>query len=99
MRSFAFAISIGCVSALAVSADARKSRFASEVHVEQARGRVSSGIKPLGSMKPASGTPEGAAGANGAAKGSPTIPTTCNQQNASSPACYSATQQARPTGK
>jgi nitrate/nitrite-specific signal transduction histidine kinase len=65
----------------------------SEVFVDQARGRVSVRDKSgaLVGVKP---TPESAATGNSIP--SQTAPATCDQQNASSPACYTATQQARP---
>jgi hypothetical protein len=67
---------------------------ASEVWVQQARGRISGGASVAEENKPANTAPEGSS-TNAAASGSPTNPVTCNQQNASSPACYSATQQTR----
>ena len=66
---------------------------ASEVWVQQSRGRISGGTTVAEENKPANAAPEGAATTG---SGSPTTPATCNQANASSPACYSATQQARP---
>ena len=65
---------------------------ASEVWVHQAHGRISGGTAVAEQNKAVKPTPEGTATA---AAGSPTTPVTCNQQNASSPACYSATQQTR----
>jgi hypothetical protein len=65
---------------------------ASEVWVSQARGRISGGTTVAEENKPKA-APEG--GTNPVAAGSPTTPVTCNQQNAASPACYSATQQAK----
>jgi hypothetical protein len=65
---------------------------ASDVWVKQARGRISGGTPVTDENKPKA-APEG--GSASAASGSPTNPVTCNQQNASSPACYSATQQSR----
>jgi hypothetical protein len=62
---------------------------ASDVYIQQSHGRVAPGIKMQG--KP---TPE-ATGASTPSTG-PTAPITCNAQNASSQACYTATQQARP---
>jgi hypothetical protein len=62
---------------------------ASDVYIQQSHGRVAPGIKMRG--KP---TPE-ATGASAPSTG-PTAPVTCNAQNASSQACYTATQQARP---
>jgi hypothetical protein len=65
-----------------------------EVHVEQARGS----LPDKASVITDKGTPE--SGPPGTpTTGSPSIPPTCDQQNASSPACYSATQQARPVGR
>jgi hypothetical protein len=71
----------------------------SEVRVEQARGSLPAGAAAADlRTKPAKGAPETGA-STGAAVTGPTAPVTCNQQNASSPACYSATQQARPVTK
>ena len=67
---------------------------ASEVWVQQARGRISGGATVAEENKPANAAPEGSS-TNAAASGSPSNPATCNQQNASSPACYSATQQTK----
>jgi hypothetical protein len=63
----------------------------SDVYIEQAHGRVSQKDKSdaKASVKP---TPE----AIGNSNAGQTIPDTCNSQNASSQACYTATQQARP---
>jgi hypothetical protein len=67
-----------------------------EVHVQQEHGVIPDGTALVD--KVAKGTPEsGNQPAATPATGSPNIPATCSQQNASSPACYSATQQARPT--
>jgi hypothetical protein len=68
---------------------------ASEVWVQQARGRIS-GAAAAEENEPVKATPEGTAtaGATNTAAGA-TNPATCNQANASSPACYSATQQSR----
>jgi len=77
------------------TADARQRRHASETRVEQAHGNMPVGSKTIDGGGPVRGVPEGGSGA-GALKTGPTAPITCNQQNASSPACYSATQQARP---
>ena len=65
---------------------------ASEVWVQQSRGQISSSPIVAEENKPVKAAPEGAATT---AAGSPTTPVTCNQANASSPACYSATQQTR----
>jgi hypothetical protein len=66
---------------------------ASEVWIQQARGRISGGTTVAEENKPKA-APEGAS-ATATPAGSPTNPATCNQQNASSPACYSATQQTK----
>ncbi len=74
---------------LGVSASA-----ASEVYIEQAHGKVAPGSTVM--SKP---TPETAAQPSQPAPASPSVtaPETCNAQNAaSSQACYTATQQARP---
>jgi hypothetical protein len=65
---------------------------ATDVWVQQARGRIS-GDTPVAEENKPKTAPEG--GSTTAAAGSPTTPATCNQQNANSPACYSATQQTR----
>jgi hypothetical protein len=62
---------------------------ASEVYIEQSRGQVSPGATIL--TKP---PPEATTAASPSI--TPTAPETCNAQNASSQACYTATQQARP---
>ena len=64
---------------------------ASEIWVQQAHGQISGGTAVAEQNKPVKPAPEGTA----TAAGSPTTPVTCNQQNASSPACYSATQQTK----
>jgi hypothetical protein len=65
---------------------------ASEVYIQQSRGHVSPGATILTKPPPETTT---------AAPPSvtPTAPETCNSQNASSQACYTATQQARPAGR
>jgi hypothetical protein len=65
---------------------------ASEVWVQQSRGRISGGTTVAEENKP-NVAPEGGTATTGS--GSPSTPATCNQANASSPACYSATQQTR----
>jgi hypothetical protein len=80
------------------SADARPRRLASETRVEQAHGNMPVGSKNIDGGGPVRGIPEGGAN-SAAAKTGLTAPVTCNQQNASSPACYSATQQARPVAR
>jgi hypothetical protein len=81
------------------SADARERRrgSSSEARVEQARGILPPGSRTIdaGRKEVLRGTPEGGTG-SAAIQTGPTAPVTCNQQNASSPACYSATKQARP---
>ena len=84
------------------SADARERRrsgSSSEARVEQAHGNLPPGAKTIDAgSKGLKGAPEGGTG-SAAIKAGPTAPVTCNQQNASSPACYSATQQARPVAR
>ena len=65
---------------------------ASEVYIQQSRGHVAPGTSILTKPPPEATTaaPPGAA---------PTAPETCNAQNASSQACHTATQQARPAGR
>jgi hypothetical protein len=65
---------------------------ASEVYIQQSRGRVNPGASIL--TKP---PPESTAGVSQST--APTAPVTCNAQNASSQACYTATQQSRPAGR
>lgn len=87
---------IGLQSAT-VPVDARTRKTRSEARVEQARGTLPRGAKIESPPKTAKSTPEG--GPAPSATNSPSIPVTCNQQNASLPACYSATQQARPVAR
>lgn len=94
-------IAVCLFAALAVqsqlgSADARQRRVAWEARVDQAHGNMPVGSKTIDGGGPVRGIPEGG---SAAAKTGPTAPVTCNQQNASSPACYSATQQARPVAR
>ena len=80
-------------------ADARERKRGSEARVEQAHGNLPPGAKTIDAGgKGLKGAPEGGTGP-AATKTGPTAPVTCNQQNASSPACYSATQQARPVAR
>jgi len=65
---------------------------ASEVYIQQSRGRVMPGASILTKPPPESTT---AVSPNAP----PTAPVTCNAQNASSQACYTATQQSRPAGR
>jgi hypothetical protein len=60
-----------------------------DVYIKQAHGRVSPGTKILTKPVPEAGLT--AATPNPG----PTAPATCDAQNASSPACYTATQQTR----
>jgi len=67
----------------------------SEVYIQQARGRAAGGsgaiIKPL---------PEQTTQPSQQPAAASTVPDTCNAQNAaSSQACYTATQQARPASR
>lgn len=80
-----FALSAACPTALA----------ASEVYIRQARGHVAPGSTVI--TKP---TPETTGQAAQPAAAPTTAPDTCNAQNAaSSQACYTATQQARPASR
>jgi hypothetical protein len=81
---------VSCLEAR--SSDGQHQEAASDVYIEQAHGRVPAKGKsnPDVAVKP---TPEAAAGSAGTGQSGPA---TCNSQNASSPACYAATQQARP---
>jgi len=64
----------------------------SEVYIQQARGNVAPGTSVMTKPPPEASAPSNAAAA------APTAPETCNAQNASSSqACYTATQQARPS--
>jgi hypothetical protein len=65
---------------------------ASEVYIEQSHGQVSPGTTIL--TKP---PPEATTAVSPSI--TPTAPETCNAQNASSQACHTATQQARPAGR
>jgi hypothetical protein len=76
--------------AIAQTASSATLLAVSDVYIQQSHGRVAPGIKMQG--KP---TPE-LTGAGTPATTGPTAPVTCNAQNASSQACYTATQQARP---
>jgi hypothetical protein len=67
---------------------------ASEVYIEQSRGHVTPGSSIL--TKP---PPEITSTTTVSPSAAPTAPDTCNAQNASSQACYTATQQSRPAGR
>jgi hypothetical protein len=88
------AIKVAMVSLMITIWISTSTAQASEVWVQQARGRISGGASVAEENKPANTAPEGSS-TNAAASGSATNPATCNQQNASSPACYSATQRTR----
>jgi hypothetical protein len=75
--------------AIAQSASSATPPAVSDVYIQQSHGRVAPGTKIQ--SKP----PPELTGASTPATG-PTAPVTCNAQNASSQACYTATQQARP---
>jgi hypothetical protein len=64
----------------------------SEVYIQQSRGLVAPGTKIL---KP----PPEATTTTVSPSSGPTAPITCNAKNASSQACYTATQQARPASR
>jgi len=81
------------------AANARERRLGSEARVEQARGNLPPGSKAIEGGKLLKGTPEAGSNSGTAVKTGPTAPVTCNQQNSSSPACYSATQQSRPVAR
>jgi hypothetical protein len=80
---------VGLMISMTLSTSAAE---ASDVWVKQSRGRIS-GSTPVTDEDKPKAAPEGSSTTTAA--GSPTNPATCNQQNASSPACYSATQQAK----
>ncbi|CCE06467.1 exported hypothetical protein [Bradyrhizobium sp. STM 3843] len=64
----------------------------SEVYIQQSHGNVAPGTSVMTKPPPEASAPSNAAAA------APTAPETCNAQNASSSqACYTATQQARPS--
>lgn len=65
----------------------------SEVYIQQSRGNVAPGTTVM--VKPPPETAAPAAAQQSA--DTPRAPETCNAQNASSQACYTATQQARPS--
>jgi hypothetical protein len=80
---------------VAHAGEGRRPSRNSEIRVNQAQGQLSADSNQTGLERAKKGTPEGGQSAASPGTG-PTAPTTCNQQNASSPACYSSTQQARP---
>jgi hypothetical protein len=88
-----FAISNQSISAVdASSFGTERPQTISDVYIEQAHGRVSQKDKSDAKI-PVKPTPEAAIGSSNAGQ---VVPDTCNSQNASSQACYTATQQARP---
>jgi len=89
----AIAIVSAALSANAQSPSAPAIRMAgSEVYIQQSRGHVMPGASILTKPPPESTTAT-------APNAAPTAPVTCNAQNASSQACYTATQQSRPAGR
>jgi hypothetical protein len=87
-----FAISNPWASAVStLSSGTETPQAISDVYIEQAHGRVSQKDK-LDAKVPVKPTPE----AIGNSNAGQVVPDTCNSQNASSQACYTATQQARP---
>ena len=82
----------GAMAGLIISMSAAQ---ASEVWVQQARGRISGSPMVAEENKPVKTAPEGAATTAGNTATAATNPATCTQANASSPACYSATQQTK----
>ena len=92
-----FAAGVAVVLVSAALSQARSAPLtrvaASEVYIQQSSGRVAPGTNVQ--TKP----PPEAANATAAPATSFTAPETCNAQNASSQACYTATQQARPPGR
>jgi hypothetical protein len=93
-RRFAAVVAVVLVSAFPQARSASLTRIAgSEVYIQQSSGRVGAGTNVQ--TKP----PPEASAAAAAPAASPTAPETCNAQNASSQACYTATQQARPPGR
>jgi hypothetical protein len=84
----AVAVLLVGLSAAASSHSVRAAEAASDAYIQQSHGRVAPGSKVLKPPPEATTTPiESTTG--------PTAPVTCNDQNASSQACYTATQQAR----
>lgn len=89
-----FAAATVLISA-AHAGDRHRPSLGSEIRVNQAHGQLNPNSSQIGLEKTKrralGGDQAGAVTGNGS-----TAPVTCNQQNASSPACYSSTQQARP---
>jgi hypothetical protein len=76
----------------------QRNPLASETTIKQAQGFVRYDSNPVSSIRNKRAL-EGTIGGPNPTVGSPTIPATCTQQNAASPACYSATQTMRPLGR
>ena len=67
----------------------------SEVFIQQERGRIPITLRPPANLlQPRKSTPEMGGAGLGTTQGG-AAPVTCNASNASSPACYTATQQGR----
>ncbi len=62
-----------------------------EVTIQQEKGRYTNNKPPVSLGAPAKATPEGAT--TGAVPAGATSPNTCDSKNATSPSCYTATQQ------
>jgi hypothetical protein len=65
-----------------------------EVHVDQEKGRISAPVKSPGAATN-KGLPEIGSTTPTSVQTGPSSPATCDSKNASSPACYAATQQGR----
>jgi len=89
---FIAVVSIGLSDQVRAQSAPATRMAASEVYIEQSHGQVSPGATIL--TKP---PPEATTAASPSI--TPTAPETCNAQNASSQACHTATQQARPAGR
>jgi hypothetical protein len=89
-RSWKWLATALLLAAVSDHAMAQSEAASSDVYIQQSHGHVAPGTSVQG--KP---IPE-LTGAGAPATTGPTAPVTCNAQNASSQACYTATQQARP---
>jgi hypothetical protein len=90
-------MAIAALPLVVPAAPSRSASFevtSSEVYIQQSRGRVAPGTSVHQTKPPPETTTLGAPAA-----AAPTAPVTCNAQNASSQACYTATQQSRPAGR
>jgi hypothetical protein len=100
MRQLVLAFGLAAAMALPALAEGgharreglRRTGVSPEVAVPQATGRVRAEPHAKSALPELGTAPAGGA----AAAPSGPAPTTCNAENATSPACYSATQQARP---